>query len=94
MKRSELPITMKKVTELREQKYPVPHKRFRIEGTGGSAGSHIDVAVTPEMRGSCLHVFDEGAEATTTLYFSLDGGRRFPVGLCAVCAKVTTAKQN
>jgi hypothetical protein len=72
----------------------VPHKRFRIEGTGASAGSHIDVAVTPDMKGSCLHVFDGGEKVAASMNFSVEKGRLFPIGLCADCVKVSGANQN
>ncbi len=79
---------------LEERLYPVRHKRFRIQGTGRSAGSHIDVAVTPDGKGFCLHVFDDRAKVATTLTVKVENAGAIPVGLCATCDRVTKAKQN
>lgn len=79
---------------IEERQTPAPHKRFRIEGSGASLGSHVDVAVTPDMNGACLHIFDSGEAVTGKMYFSVEGGKRFPIRLCETCRKAVSAAKN
>lgn len=79
---------------MEERQEPVPHKRFRIEGSGASLGSHVDVAVTPDLTGACLDIFDAGAAEAGKMYFSVEGGKRFPIRLCEACRKAMSAAKN
>jgi hypothetical protein len=79
---------------MKEYEKPTKHKRFRIQGTGLSAGSHIDVALTPEGKGACLHVFLKGAKVAGKMTAAVEGKTQFPVDLCGDCKRVASARKN